>query len=102
MDGGGVLFHFLKILRRDERHRRLILRRVESFQPFPNCHGGEGEGCVQVGGAVFIFSLFLCGFGCVAWACSQKAWNERIVIFANLSKNHLKIQIESAFTSLII
>ena len=35
-------------------------------------------------------------------ACSQKAWNERIGIFANLSKKWIKIQIKSPFPSPII
>ena len=35
-------------------------------------------------------------------ACSQKAWNERIGIFANLSKNRIEIRIKSPFSSLII
>ena len=35
-------------------------------------------------------------------ACSQKAWNERIVIFANLSKNQLEICLKLTFQSLIV
>ncbi len=51
-------------------------------------------------GAIRRTAAFPTGFPFLA--CSQKAWNERIVIFANLSKNQLKIRIEFGFLSLII